>query len=230
MNNLSSFFWKAYFPFIFINILALSACINTDDPNSTTDIDGNKYSTVTLGTQTWFAENLRTTHYADGTEIPNLTGYLDFCTSETGARCTYENDEQMCELYGQMYNWYAAADSCSICPDGWHVPSAEEWQILIDYLGGKAVAGGKMKSTDTTLWDSPNVGASNESGFNILPGGYRDQNGRFIGEGFRGIFWATDIYNNECAYMMLTDADYEAAVIDFGTRWHAFNIRCIKNE
>jgi uncharacterized protein (TIGR02145 family) len=221
---------EAILTFAITLLFFFSACNKSDDNNKVTDMDGNKYSTVHLGTQTWFAENLRTTHYSDGTEIPNLTGYLDFCTSVEGARCVYENNEQMGDIYGMMYNWYAAFDTCSICPDGWHVPSAEEWGVLIDYLGGKEAAGGKMKSTDTTLWDFPNVGASNESGFAVLPGGYRDQNGWFIGEGFRGIFWATDIFNYTCAYNMLIQARDEAAQVDFATFGHAFYIRCIKNE
>jgi uncharacterized protein (TIGR02145 family) len=183
-----------------------------------------------LGNQIWFAENLRTTRYANGIEIPLILGNNAFKVYTKGARCYYENDEQLIPVFGMMYNWYAAVDSCRLCPEGWHVPSDEEWEILIDFLGGAEIAGGKMKSTDTSLWKSPNVGATNESGFSVLPGGYRDHNGIYNGRGSWGIFWSTTVYNYLSARVRITEARHEKAYSDFSTNEHAFYVRCVKDE
>jgi uncharacterized protein (TIGR02145 family) len=150
------------------------------------DIDGNVYNTVTIGTQTWIKENLKSAHYVDGTAIP---------------LCWYHNDSATnANTYGALYTWAAAmngeassSESPSgiqgVCPTGWHLPSDAEWTTLTDYLGGEAVAGGKLKETGTTHWQSPNTGATNESGFTALPGGYRGSYGTFDGIGTYGSWW-----------------------------------------
>jgi len=147
----------------------LSECLSC----TVTDIDGNCYRTVTIGTQVWMAENLKVTHDCNGEAIPNVTDGATWAGLTAGAYCEYNNDVNNVATYGRLNNWYAVADSRNISPAGWHVASDAEWQTLSIFLGGDAIAGGKMKETGTTHWYSPNTGATNESGFSALPGGYR---------------------------------------------------------
>jgi uncharacterized protein (TIGR02145 family) len=141
------------------------------ETNTVTDIDGNIYHTVTIGTQVWMVENLKTTKYRNGDPIPNVTGNA-WAALTTGAYCWYNNDAATYKAtYGALYNWYAVADSRNIAPTGWHVPTDAEWTTLTTFLGGESVAGGKLKETGTNHWTSPNTGATNETGFTALPGG-----------------------------------------------------------
>jgi uncharacterized protein (TIGR02145 family) len=156
-----------------------------------TDIDGNTYKTIIIGTQKWMGENLKTTKYKDGTAIiedNSTTTWGDGCCNnstingEGKYRTIVENSCSICQNYGNHYNWIAAIDAKGLCMDGWHVPTDDEWQILVDYLGGEQVAGGKMKSIGTYdgvdgLWLGDNIGATNSSGFNAIPAGYIDDNG-----------------------------------------------------
>jgi len=155
-------------------------------PNSGTvkDIDGNVYHTVTIGTQVWMVEDLKVTHYRNGDPIQYAPDDLQWMLTIAGAYCWYHNDLSNKTKLGAMYNWFAVIDSRKLTPPGWHVPSDDEWIILEDYLGGREVAGGKLKATGTLedgkgLWAFPNLGATNESGFTALPGGYRNSIGRF---------------------------------------------------
>src|SRR5665647_3709784 len=120
----------------------------TTDPDQTsgtvTDIDGNVYHTVTIGTQVWMVENLKTTKYRNGDPIPNVTDNIAWGALTTGAYCNYNNDTNNSITYGRLYNWYAA-NNRNIAPSGWHVPTVAEWTILITYVGGKSVGGDKLK-------------------------------------------------------------------------------------
>jgi uncharacterized protein (TIGR02145 family) len=146
---------------------------------SVTDADGNVYKTIQIGTQTWMAENLKTTKYRNGDPISNLTAAGDWSASTSGAYCWYNNDITNKATYGALYNLYAVKDSRSIAPAGWHVPTSNEVVTLMTYLesmndlGGSFTAGGKLKKTGVTHWASPNAVATNESGFTALPGGIR---------------------------------------------------------
>ncbi|MBN2412702.1 Ig-like domain-containing protein [candidate division KSB1 bacterium] len=156
-----------------------------------TDIDGNIYKTVKIGDQWWMAQNLKVTHYRNGDAIPFVLNYIEWADLTTPAYCYYNNDSRYAASYGPLYNWYAVNDSRNIAPEGWHVPGDEEWQKLVDYLGGNAVAGGKIKERGTAHWASPNIGATNESGFTALPGGYRaERGGTFWGMGTLAYFWS----------------------------------------
>ncbi|HCN24393.1 MAG TPA: hypothetical protein DIS65_03375, partial [Candidatus Marinimicrobia bacterium] len=145
--------------------------------DTVTDIDGNIYEIVQIGDQLWMAENLKVTHYNDGTEIP--TGYSDndWAGLSTGAYAVYGDNESNADTYGYLYNWYAVDDDRGVCPASWHVPTDGEYTALSDYLGGTSVAGGKLKECtegscpESEYWYSPNTGATNESGFTGLPGG-----------------------------------------------------------
>jgi uncharacterized protein (TIGR02145 family) len=157
-----------------------------------TDIDGNIYPTVKIGEQVWMAENLKVTKYNDGTAIPNVTDNTVWAALTTGAYCWYNNDATTYKAtYGALYNWYAV-NTNKLAPTGWHVPIDEEWTTLTNYLGGVDVAGGKLKEVGTTHWQSPNTGATNETSFTALPGGYRDNNYTDI-KNISG-FWSSTIY------------------------------------
>ncbi|MFN5628176.1 MAG: fibrobacter succinogenes major paralogous domain-containing protein [Bacteroidota bacterium] len=154
---------------------------------SITDQDGNVYKTIVIGTQEWMAENLKSSHYLNGDLIPWVTNEATWGALTTGAACWYNNDSITYNCpYGRLYNWYAVTDTRNVCPTGWHVPSDAEWTTLINHIDTNAVggsnnntAGGKMKSTGTQYWPSPNTDATNESGFSGLPGGGRSSNGAF---------------------------------------------------
>jgi uncharacterized protein (TIGR02145 family) len=159
-----------------------------------TDQDGNTYKTIKIGTQTWMAENLRTTKYRNGDAIPEVTGEAYWkALSTEDAYCNINNttNRDTIATFGRLYNWYAVSDIRNIAPAGWHVPSVEEWNVLTDYLGGGEVAGGKLKEIGTTHWTSPNEGATNETGFTALPGSNRSDDGVFYSIGSWGIFWTS---------------------------------------
>jgi uncharacterized protein (TIGR02145 family) len=144
------------------------------------DGDGNSYKTVKIGKYEWMAENLKVTRYNDGTYIDNITDGNQWPTLTSGAWCYYNNDVTYNKNYGKLYNWYVLDTTTNgnknVCPRGWHAAWEEEWQYVIDYLGGVYTAGGKLKEEGTTNWSSPNVGASNLSGFSALPGGSMEWN------------------------------------------------------
>jgi len=177
-----------------IKKLAISQ-IDSINFNACVDIDSNIYPTVKIGDQWWMAENLKVTRYRNGDDIPIVTDDTEWKNLTTGAYCNYNNNSDNADIYGRLYNWYAVNDSRNIAPLGWHVPSDEEWQTLIDYLGGESVAGGKLKETGTTHWNSPNEGATNESGFAALPGGDRYYYGAFNSLGTLAYFWSSTEYN-----------------------------------
>jgi uncharacterized protein (TIGR02145 family) len=152
------------------------------------DADGNIYHAVTIGTQTWMVENLKTTKYNDGTPIPLVTDNIAWGRLTTPGYCWYNNDSATySNPYGALYNWYAVTTG-KLAPPGWHVPTVAEWDTLITFLGGVMVAGSALKSTGTTYWHPPNSGATNSSGFSALPGGRLT--GTFSSIGTYGDWWA----------------------------------------
>jgi uncharacterized protein (TIGR02145 family) len=149
----------------------------TIPPGEVTDVDGNVYKTLTIGTQIWMTENLKTTKYSDGSDIPRVTDNTEWSSLTTGALCWYKNDEATYRnLYGAYYNFHAV-NTGKLCPTGWHVPTDTEWTELTTYLGGINNTGGKLKETGTIfasppgLWRHPNTDATNETGFTARPGG-----------------------------------------------------------
>ncbi len=147
--------------------------------DSVFDIDGNTYKTIVIGTQTWMAENLKTTKYRDGSSIGTTSpSTLNISESSTPKYYwVYEGDVSKVGAYGMLYTGFAVTDSRNICPTGWHIPTDEEWTILTDFLGGTSVAGRKLKEIGSTHWSKPPsdlvINIANESGFTALPGGYR---------------------------------------------------------
>jgi uncharacterized protein (TIGR02145 family) len=154
-----------------------------------TDPDGNAYTTVTIGTQVWTIENLKATKYNDGVAIPLVTDGSAWAGLTTPGYCWYANDIANEATYGALYNWYAV-NTGRLAPAGWHVPNEADWTTLSTYLGGQAVAGGKIKEVGLSHWLSPNTGATNSSGFLALPGGYRDEVGGFLFQKTGGTWWS----------------------------------------
>jgi len=151
--------------------------VENEPATTVTDIDGNVYHTIVIGTQTWMVENLKTTKYRNGDPITHITDGSVWNVTTTEAYCDYDNNTANVSTYGRLYNWYAVSDNRKIAPAGWHVPSNEEFTTLINYLGGNAQAYNKLKESGTTHWaaDSllgPNAG-TNSSGFLAVPGGLR---------------------------------------------------------
>ncbi len=162
------------------------------------DNDGNMYYTVTIDSQVWMAENLKTTKYNDDTDIPNVTEINQWASLNTPAYCWYDNDINYKETYGALYNFHTV-NTGKLCPSGWHIPTDAEWSTLTSYLG-ESVAGDKLKETGTTHWCNPNTGATNETGFTALPGGYRFHDGGFYAIGTNGQWWSSTEYTTTYAY------------------------------
>lgn len=204
--------------------------INFQATGTVTDYDGNVYQTVKIGDQWWMAENLKATHYRNGEAIPNVTDKPTWVGLSTGAYCEYENNSTNVTTYGRLYNWYAVNDSRNIAPTGWHVPTDAEWITMTTYLGGGSVAGGKMKETGTTHWGSPNTGATNESGFTALPGGYRHSNGDFMSISYITYFWSSTESSSSNAWDRFLY--YEDSVVNRyadDAKQYGCSVRCVKD-
>lgn len=195
------------------------------------DEDGNNYAVVTIGTQTWMAENLATTKYNDGIDIPLITDGNTWGALSSPAYCWYHNDQATYgNTYGALYNWFTVGTG-NLCPTGWHVPTFAEWTTLSDYLGGKFVAGGKLKETGITHWWSPNTGATNESGFTCLPGGQRQSSGSFGNNGKLGYWWSASIYQPTGAAFYL-HMDYDSVILfnqNFDSNRSGRSVRCLRD-
>jgi len=201
---------------------------NSLSSNTVTDKDGNVYHTVTIGTQVWMVENLKTTKFNDGTRINNTTNNTDWNNLTTPSYCWYNNDIKWKNTYGALYNWYAV-NTAKLCPSGWHVPSDVEWTILTTLLGGENVSGGKLKETGNTHWISSNLGAANESGFTALPGGNRIFNGAFDYEGVRGSWWTSTEFDSRTAWQRVMYCIYADVSRSNYYKRFGFSVRCLKD-
>lgn len=201
----------------------------TDCSGNITDIDGNTYPVVQIGNQCWMAANLRTTRNRDGSTIPNVTDYTTWTQLTSGAWSNYNNNPSNDATYGKLYNWYAA-DNSNLCPVGWHVPTDVEWTVLTDFLGGEDIAGGKMK-TVSPLWLSPNIGATNVSGFSGLPGGYRKHDaGNYDYLGSYGFYWSASESGVDIAWNRLLTNDYEGIYRSSASyKRNGFCVRCVRD-
>lgn len=202
---------------------------NPPEEITVTDIDGNVYQTITIGTQIWMKENLKVTHYRNGDAIPVVTDDASWAALTTGAICNYDNNLNNVAVYGKLYNWYAVSDTRNLAPDGWHVPSDAEWTTLTTYLGGELAAGGKMKETGTSHWVSPNTGATNSSGFTALPGGLRSNSGTFDNMGYFGHWWSSTWKECVRSWERSLTTDYGNLFSGDQDQKCGFSIRCIKD-
>ena len=184
---------------------------------------------VVIGTQTWTACNLDVTTYRNGDVIPQVTDPAAWSNLTTGAWCYYENSSSLGCTYNKLYNWYAVTDPRGLAPVGYHIPTQAEYETLRQYLGGIDFAGGKLKSTGTTLWNSPNIGATNETGWTGLPGGGRGFNGTFGGRGFDGAYWTSTSSSVEFATYADTYHFNSALDIKFFYKNSGYSVRLVKD-
>jgi len=241
--------------FLFTLLIFTAGCekepsgIDISDPKASgivIDIDGNVYRTVKIGNQWWMAENLRVTSYRNGEALPNVTGDSEWETLTEGAYCYYNNNADNAAVYGCLYNWYAVVDSCGLAPAGWHVSTDEEWKQLEMNLGmSRSEAdgmdryrgsdeGGKLKETGTIesgsgLWNSPNEGAVNSSGFSALPGGYRYFYGWFYYMGRSACFWSITTPWPLHDRVRVLNCNTSAVDRTHGNKPSGFSVRCVKD-
>ncbi len=208
-----------------------------------TDIDGNIYKTVKIGNQIWMAENLKVTRYRNGDPIPDGSQIGDYSNEiEPQYRFAYNDNERYVAIYGRLYTWYVVNDERNICPIGWHIPSDEEYRELELYLGMSEldtglicslennIISGKLKERGTLHWNSPNVGATNESGFTALPAGYRQRyNDNFDFLGSYACFWTSTEHDGINAWYRHLYSETSGICRTRNLKNYGFSIRCVKN-
>ena len=205
--------------------------VKKTDGAPVSDIDGNIYHTVTIGTQTWMCENLKTTRYRNGDSIGTTNPAIVDISKEIAPKYqwAYKGKESNVATYGRIYTWHTLTDNRKVCPTGWHVSSDAEWITLVNYLGGDKIAGAKLKEEYTWHWKSPNPGAGNKSGFVILPSG-NILGDLFIGIGEGDHYWTSTEFvedNNSAWRWLITGNGFvQRAQCPMGSRWV---VRCIKD-
>ena len=193
-----------------------------------TDIDGNAYQSVIIGTQEWMVENLRTTKYSDGTSIPNVTGDYEGAMDTTGAWSHYDNDSTQYEaMYGKLYNWYAV-ETGKLCPTGWHVPTDAEWTVLTDYLTANGHNGTEGTALKATSGWSSNSG-TDDYGWLGLPGGNRYSNGYFDGISRTGTWWSSSEFHANYAWACMVDDGKDNATKSGNIKKTGFSVRCLRD-
>lgn len=183
--------------------------------------------TVTIGSQIWSIKNLDVFTYRNGDSIPHVQDPIQWASLTTGAWCYYNNDPSIGSYYGKLYNWYAVNDPRGLAPAGWHIPTDAEWTQMTNFLGGDTLSGGKLK--DTLLWDLPNVGATNSSGFSAYPAGDLSINGQFEDIGKYGVFWTSSEFNNNKSWFRFLYHNSSITYRYFNEKNFGFSVRCIKD-
>lgn len=198
-----------------ITLLLVTVAFSSCNDNATETNNASNIGFVQIGNQKWMAKNLDITTYRNGDPIryaPLASEWVDAGSKGEGAYCIFESKTALATTYGLIYNWYAVNDPRGLAPQGWHVPSDEEWTSLEVYLGGVG-AGGKLKATGTReagsgLWNSPNLGATNETRFSALPGGFRNLVGTPYAIYLGSYFWTSTKFNSVLSwYRLLNSAD-----------------------
>ncbi len=216
---------KTLLNFSLLTLILISAC-KKESPTSinqvayqVTDIDGNKYDTVRIGSQVWLKQNLTTTHFRNGDSINELVDSASWVNAQSGAWCYPYGDSAG---YGKLYNWYAATDLRGIAPSGWHVPSDSDWTVLMNYVNDNS---GHLKSTND--WIYSNYEGDNLTGFTALPAGYR-ASGIYSYEGYYAFFWTTSSEYSNGIFFHLDYGDSFTTESNFGKSF-GFSIRCIQD-
>jgi uncharacterized protein (TIGR02145 family) len=183
----------------------------------------------TICCQSWMTKNLDVATYRNGDIIPQVTDPTAWAALTTGAWCYYNNNPANGAIYGKLYNWYAVNDPRGLAPEGWHIPTDFDWTTLENCLGGTSVAGGKMKTTGTTRWTTPNTGATNESGFAGLPGGFRNNGGSFFNVGNLGYWWSAT--ENSTTNAWDRNLLYTSGTLFRGddSKARGFSVRCLRD-
>ncbi len=215
--------------------------------NQMTDTDGNIYNTVSIGTQCWMKEDLRTTKYSNGQPIPNVTDSASWIALTSGAYVWYDNDIYWKYRYGALYNWYATIDPNGLCPTGWHVPTDAEWTVLTDFIGGtgsphgnelkscrqvNSPAGGYCYTSVHPRWDycfPPCPYGTDDYGFSALPGGLRDWQSVFYEIGLSGYWWSTTGETTWTAWCRQLNW-HDEVISDWKPKEHGYSVRCLKDN
>jgi uncharacterized protein (TIGR02145 family) len=224
-----------------------TACKGDDDPEVVCqDADGNVYETKSFGNQVWMTENLKTTKYYDGTSLTYATGSSSWANQQTGAYCNYDNNEDSATRYGRLYNWYAVSAE-NLCPEGWHIPSRDEWTELVEYLISKGYNYDGSLSEDKTAkslaaasgWASFTIAGTvgyemslnNTSGFTALPGGARGSTGACFDAGEYGYWWSTteNADNTDEAYYRVLSSFWSDFYESTSDKNAGFAVRCVKD-
>lgn len=208
---------------------------------SMSDQDGNSYKTIFIGAQEWMAENLKTSHYRDGTAIPMVSDNTLWQNDGLGASEWPAGDSasNACP-YGKLYNWFAAINPSGLCPVGWHIPTDIEWSTMISqidpaltiftYGPQSTFAGGKLKSASGSYWLSPNTGADNAIGFSAPGAGFRDTNGNYLVFMEYGFFWSSTPDSPSTAFYRGLYSDFEQVFRDASNRNVGISVRCVKDN
>jgi len=231
---------KSFLTAVATLMLAINCMAQADSkPTTVTDADGNVYHTVTIGTQTWLVENLKTTKYNDGTAIPNVNSGSDWKTLTTGAYCVYKKSNSNDTKYGKLYNWYAVSTG-KLAPIGWHVPTDAEWSTLGEYVnlntGSSGVVGKALAAA--TDWastaDKDGIGndikKNNSTGFSALPGGGRLLEGAFNMIEYYGTWWSATSHGPDEAYSRDLGCRYSTLITSNNKRTVGLSVRCVMDN
>ncbi len=213
-------------------LFAMNGCKKTDttintDPTSVTDVDGNVYPVKRICGKLWMTENLRTTRYNDSSVIPTGLSDAAWASTSAGAYSVYNSIASNNTTYGKLYNWFAA-NHLKLAPIGWHVATEAEWAELVNCVGGSSVAGGKLKSI-SSLWSAPNTNATDSSGFNAMPAGWRAMGGGFALLGEAAYFWGSNERNSTQGEYMVLRTDFGSVTFNGATKQFGYSIRCVKD-
>ncbi|MEI7596556.1 MAG: FISUMP domain-containing protein [Bacteroidota bacterium] len=199
----------------------------TSNAQTVSDVDGNVYETVTIGTQCWMKQNLKTTKYRDGSPIELISDSIAWGNDSIGAFCYFNNKIDTINNYGALYNYYAANNTHQLAPEGWHIPTDAEWETLVDFLGSGT--GGQLKEIGTTHWKTPNTGASNSSNFTALGAGYRGISGTYYQQTLYCSWWSTTAYSENSGWSHELYYISPGVLRVFSDKNYGFSIRCIKD-
>lgn len=213
----------------------------TTSNSTVTDIDGNVYNIVSIGQQEWLAENLKTTTFNDGTPIPHITSSGEWGDLSTPAYVWYNNKDENKDLYGALYNWHAV-ETGNLCPEGWSVPTDNDWYELTNYVGStdtgdklkscrqvNSPLGGECNTDDHPRWNSHDIYyGTDEFGFAALPGGFRNEIGSFGGVGSHGFWWSSTVDSEDKAIRRSMRQNANNVHRSSGTKTVGFSVRCVK--
>ncbi|MEI7421710.1 MAG: fibrobacter succinogenes major paralogous domain-containing protein [Prolixibacteraceae bacterium] len=232
-----SIFELIAFCFISVFIMSCEPIKESDNTDTTagnqsspiTDTEGNSYKTVTIGTQVWMTENLKTTKFNDGTTIPLVTDGYAWSNLKGPGYCWYDNDAAKNKnTYGALYNWYTA-NTGKLCPTGWRVPSNADLITFMTYLGDANTASAKLKETGTSHWPSPNPDATNSTGFTAIPGGYRFNDGLYYYMNGSGDWWSSTESTSANAWYLVLSYTSSMLVKSTSEKQFGYAVRCVKN-
>lgn len=211
-----------------------SCIIDTEGMNALSDIDGNKYVIKTIGTQKWITSNLKTTKFTDGTIIPMVSNKSKWMIPKEPAMCWYDNNEDNKHIYGGLYNFYVIDTAFNggkhLCPTGWHVPTLDDWDLLIEFLGGYSYAGDALKDMERGSWMDPYFSINNAANFSALPAGYRTGNGDFKELVNWAVWWSsTENTTTAASGVMIAQMNSSITINEKVSKNIGTSIRCVKD-